>query len=72
MSNPEGEVLSGEYVTSSRVDSALERCLQLIGIELGKGNLDASVQLDRLRKCIMTEFAGKLLPQHWNFLQGMA
>ncbi|THD27857.1 hypothetical protein D915_001214 [Fasciola hepatica] len=72
MFNPEGEVLRREYVTSSRVDRALERCLQFIGIELGQGDLDASVQLDRLRKCMMTEFAGKRSPQHWNILQSMA
>ncbi|TPP57217.1 hypothetical protein FGIG_02936 [Fasciola gigantica] len=68
MLDPQSEVLSREYVTSARVDSALERCLRKTGVESSREIAGASGQLDRIRECMLKEFAGKLSPQHWNIL----
>ncbi|KAA0189536.1 hypothetical protein FBUS_04300 [Fasciolopsis buskii] len=68
MFDPQNEALNREYLTSARVDNALERCVRMLGVESSRGMAGASGQLDRLRECMLREFAGKLSPNHWNIV----
>ncbi|THD27858.1 hypothetical protein D915_001215 [Fasciola hepatica] len=59
------------YLTSSRVDSALKRCLQLVGDGLVLPGLGIFGQLDGLRECMMREFSSSLSRHHWSILAGL-
>ncbi|VDP69914.1 unnamed protein product [Echinostoma caproni] len=72
-----------EYLTSLRVDSALERCIQLIGTQsvqrFRKSVTSANVpginnfsQMEQLRQCMLQQFAGKVPYNRWSIIEGIA
>ncbi|VDP86153.1 unnamed protein product [Echinostoma caproni] len=69
-----------EYMNSLRVDSALERCIQMISAQLAQrfrrsvsavmmSGMGTYGQMEQLRQCMLREFAGKIPPHHWNMLE---
>ncbi|VDP18174.1 unnamed protein product [Echinostoma caproni] len=58
-----------EYLNALRVDSALERCIELVGTQSGRRDRS---QMERLRQCMLREFSGKISSDRWKEIEGMA
>ncbi|KAA0188668.1 hypothetical protein FBUS_05083 [Fasciolopsis buskii] len=72
-----------EYITSLRVDSALDRCIRRLSAQSSRRyrksiepssmlTTNSFSQMDQLRQCMQQEFAGKVSSHRWNTGDGMA
>ncbi|THD27859.1 hypothetical protein D915_001216 [Fasciola hepatica] len=80
--DPQAELMRQEYITSLRVDSALDRCIHRLSAQanqrfrksIGPSNgarMNSFSQMEQLRQCMLQEFAGKVSSHRWNSLDGL-